>query len=160
MFSIKSVQGNPGGEIVTRVGKTVQNTPVLTVRSSIKHQANSLNLYAEDLVNTHAGSMIAVFINLSGYEPCLVDSVDHILLVSSIPFWFYSSSVPSSPEFPKLQGSPVETSDLASLSSLSLVVGFCTHTHLLLEEARELLLKFVINSKYLHLFLCHALYFL
>jgi hypothetical protein len=136
MFSIKSVQGNPGGEIVTRVGKTVQNTPVLTVRSSIKHQANSLNLYAEDLVNTHAGSMIAVFINLSGYEPCLVDSVDHILLVSSILSDSYSLPPPLLRGFSTSKGRILMLIiNLDSLSSQCMAVALCTHSHMLSEKA-------------------------
>jgi hypothetical protein len=51
-------QGNPvKGKAFQRISKC---TPVSTVRIPIKHQDNSHNIYAEDLVRTHAGLGLAV----------------------------------------------------------------------------------------------------
>lgn len=45
---------------------------------------NNSNIYAEDLAQTHAGPELATSVSVSPYEPCLVDPVGCILLVSSI----------------------------------------------------------------------------
>ena len=47
-----------------------------------EHQANRYTIYVEDLVQTHVGCMVATSVCVSPHEPCLVDSVCSILLVS------------------------------------------------------------------------------
>lgn len=39
----------------------------------------------EDLIQTHAGSVFATSVSLSPHKPCLIDSVCHVLMVSSTP---------------------------------------------------------------------------
>lgn len=49
-------------------------------------QENTLHnykVYAEDLAPTHPGSMLVSLASVSTYEPCLVESVGHVLLVLS-----------------------------------------------------------------------------
>lgn len=41
--------------------------------------------YTEDLMQANAGFIIATAVSVSPCEPCLVDSVGHVLLVSLIP---------------------------------------------------------------------------
>ena len=64
-----------------------------------EHQVNSHNMHTEDLMQTHAGPVIATLVSVSSCEPCLVDSVGHVLLVSSIPPDSYTLLSPSSIEF-------------------------------------------------------------
>lgn len=52
-------------------------------------------MYAEDLAQTGAGSMIAALVSVSPYETCFANPVDHDLL-----YGFYSASFPSSSEIP------------------------------------------------------------
>lgn len=47
------------------------------------YQANNYNLCAEDLVPTHAHPALGTFVSLSPFEPYLVDSVYHLLLMCS-----------------------------------------------------------------------------
>ena len=42
---------------------------------SFTNQASNHDIHAEDLAQTHAGSVIATSSSVSRYEPCLVDSV-------------------------------------------------------------------------------------
>lgn len=42
-------------------------------------------MYAEDLVQTKAGSMVVASVSVSSIEPCLVDSEDHVLMLSWTP---------------------------------------------------------------------------
>lgn len=59
-----------------------------------KHQIIKLNIYSEDLVTTHAGLKLATSVFVSPNEPCLAVSVDHALLVFSIPSYSYNISSP------------------------------------------------------------------
>lgn len=47
--------------------------PLLEVLQN--HQANSCNMYTEDLVQTLVGSVFATAVSVSPCEPCLVDTV-------------------------------------------------------------------------------------
>lgn len=85
---------------------------------------------------THAGSVLGPPVSVSPCELCLVDSVGHVLLVSSI---HSGPSVFSPP--PLLWRSlisegtgPIETTNLNFLSAHSLAVGLSTYSHLLSEE--------------------------
>lgn len=44
------------------------------------------NKYEEDLVQTHAGSMVVFLISMSPYKPWLVDSLSHVMQVFLTPF--------------------------------------------------------------------------
>jgi hypothetical protein len=57
--------------------------PALTVRNVTKHQANSYNIYSEDLLQAYSRSMLATSVSVSSYELCLADSFSHVLLMSS-----------------------------------------------------------------------------
>lgn len=100
--------------------------PLLVV--SQNHQANSHNIYAEDLSRTHAGPVLADSVSVSPYEPQLVDSVGSVLLMFSIPSDSYS---------PLLHGillssagrDHVETSNLDSF--ILSVMFACRSLHLL-----------------------------
>jgi hypothetical protein len=39
----------------------------------------SYNIYAEDLMQGHTGTLLATSVSVSPYEPCLVDSLGHVL---------------------------------------------------------------------------------
>lgn len=43
-------------------------------------------MYAEDMVQMDAGSLVTTSVSVSLYEPCLAVSVGPVLLVSWIPF--------------------------------------------------------------------------
>lgn len=75
-----------------------QGHTVLTVMSPTK-TPNSHNKYTEDLMQTLASPLFAASVSVKPHEPCLVDSVGYVLLVSSIPPDSYSIT---SPSFPKL----------------------------------------------------------
>lgn len=70
----------------------VRDTPGSSVRSLTIYQPNSHVIYEEDLLQTCAGSVFAISVSVSLYDPRLVDSVCHVLLVStssdsySVPF--------------------------------------------------------------------------
>jgi hypothetical protein len=68
---------------VARAGWWVRNMPALTVRNVTKHQANSYNIYSEDLLQAYSRSMLATSVSVSSYELCLADSFSHVLLMSS-----------------------------------------------------------------------------
>lgn len=53
---------------VSRAYKRVRDTPLLLVGVSQKHQANNHNVYVKDLAQTHAGSVIAISVNVSSFE--------------------------------------------------------------------------------------------
>ena len=65
-----------------------------------KHQANNHN--TECLIRTPVVPMLANFISVSPYEPCLVESVGLVLIFSN-NFDSYSLSSPSSLMIPELQ---------------------------------------------------------
>lgn len=65
------------------LGERVRDTLTPTVRSPTKHQVNNHNIYAEDLTQAHAASMIAASVSVSLYEPHLVDSWGCVLLYTS-----------------------------------------------------------------------------
>lgn len=54
------------------------------------HQANNYIIYAEGLAQTCEESVIASLVPVSPYEPCLVDSLDCVLMGSSIPSGLFS----------------------------------------------------------------------
>lgn len=54
--------------------KRARNTPSPTVRSPPNHQADRQNIPEEDLVQTHAGLILAPLVSVGPFEPCLVDS--------------------------------------------------------------------------------------
>jgi hypothetical protein len=81
------------------------------------YQANCHNLFSEGLVQTHTGAVPATSVSVSPYEPCLVDSVGHVLLCAPSPL------TPTLFLPPLSRGSrisdgrdPMETSNLDSLS--------------------------------------------
>ncbi|KAL6040966.1 hypothetical protein STEG23_035942, partial [Scotinomys teguina] len=78
-------------ERVPRSGR-VRDAPVPTVT---KYQANIHNTY-RGYVQTHAGYIFAASLSMSPYEPYLVDSVGHVLLVFSISSEPYKFSSPFS----------------------------------------------------------------
>jgi hypothetical protein len=61
-------QGNLTGVNVSRLGKRVIDTPAPTICSPRKHKANSHNIYEDDLVQTHAGPVLAPSVSVSKYE--------------------------------------------------------------------------------------------
>lgn len=76
-------------------------------------------MYVEDLVLIPVGSVLAAFISVSSYVPCLVDSGGLFLLVFTIPSGSYnlsSSSFTGFPEPGKGVGTLMEMCHLDSLS--------------------------------------------
>lgn len=67
---------------VPRAGKTVRDSPYSHCWDFHKLH---INVYTEDLVLTHTGSLFVTPNSVSASEPCLVDSVDHVLPVSLTP---------------------------------------------------------------------------
>lgn len=60
------------------------------------------NIVAEDTSQTHTGPLIVSSVSVSPWDPCLVDSVDCVILV---PFSdSYNPSSPSSARLPKFRG--------------------------------------------------------
>lgn len=81
---IQAGQDNPEGKEhqgQARVGD--RPPPLLGVPQN--HQANSHDIHTEDLVQIHAYTMLAASVSVRPCEPCLVDSMDHVFLVSPIP---------------------------------------------------------------------------
>lgn len=69
-------------------------------------------------MKTHAGSMHAVLVSVSPGEPCLVDSVGQVLLVSSIiPECNLQSLFPLLSGFPQSPRDQMESSNLDTLST-------------------------------------------
>lgn len=102
---INAGQYNPIGEKESQEHtkeSDIHPLPVLGVTQ--EHQATSRNICTEDLVQTPAGLVLDTSVSVSPCDPCLVDSVDHVLLVSSIPFDSYNFSLPSCMGFPELRG--------------------------------------------------------
>ena len=62
----------------------MKESETLPFHSKEPHKNTKLTTitYAEDPVQTYAGSVIAASVSVSPYKPCLVDSVGHVLLVS------------------------------------------------------------------------------
>ena len=83
---------------VLRAEKESRTPPLPVLGAPHKHQANNHNIYAEDIVQTHAGSVIAASVSVSLYEPCLVDSVDFFSWCS-LPSGSYNLFSPSSTGF-------------------------------------------------------------
>lgn len=100
----KTWESNAVGENVPRADKRVEDSPTPIVRNSTKTETNNHSKYAEDLLQTHAGSGLTVSVSVITYEPYLIDSVGNVLLVSSIPSNSYSFSSASSVGFPNLWG--------------------------------------------------------
>lgn len=59
---------------VPKARKRVKDTLTFTVRSSTETPSNYQNIYTEDLVQIHAGAMLATPVSVSLYEPCLDNS--------------------------------------------------------------------------------------
>ena len=72
--------------------------------------------------------MLVPLVSVSSFEPCLIDSVGHILLVFFIPSDFHNLFFPSSAGFPKLQEKG-HGEDLQFGASISLMFG-CGSLHL------------------------------
>lgn len=49
-----------------------------------KHESNSYNISTEDLLLTLACPVIVAAVYMIPYEPCLVDTVSHALLVNPL----------------------------------------------------------------------------
>lgn len=80
--------------------------------------------------------MLATLVSVSIYALCWVDSVGHVLQLSSIPANSYNISIPSSSGFSEENKGriPVETSNSDSFSTWCLAVGLSISSHLLPEE--------------------------
>lgn len=87
---IETGRGNPmwGGASRTCKGSEIQLLPLLGVPQI--HQVDNLNTWAEDLVQTSVGPLLAASVSVRLCELCLVDLLGLVLLVSSIPNYFYS----------------------------------------------------------------------
>lgn len=71
-------------------------------------------------MQTLVGPGLAVSVSVSPWEPCLVGSMGHVLLVFSTLFDPLQSPPPSPMRFPELQGEGLtETSNLDTLSIMS-----------------------------------------
>ena len=82
-------QGNTVGGRVLRAGKRELEIHLFSLFGI--PQANRLKIYSEDLMQTHSDRILGeVF--LSPHEACSVESVDHVLLVPSIPSDSYNLS--------------------------------------------------------------------
>ena len=131
---VKDRQGNPrrGKDSAEQVHMTeTYLLSLLEVPSN--HQAMT---HTEDLMQTLVGPVPAISVSVSPYEYCWVDSVDHIILVSSITSESYSLSCPSSlgGKCPS-RGTQLNISNLDPYLVECLAVGLCTCSHLLPEEA-------------------------
>jgi len=63
----------------------MSQTPMLPLlQVPQKHQANKHNIFAEDLVQIHIGSLIVTSVSASPCEPCLVDFVGYDFLEFSL----------------------------------------------------------------------------
>lgn len=64
-YYIEVQHGNPvGGKWSQEQVKESETTPCPLLGVSQTHQANNLNIYVEDLAQTHAGYMIAASVSL------------------------------------------------------------------------------------------------
>lgn len=71
---------------VPKTGKSVTDSPAPTVRSSAKKtKLHNLNIYAEDLRQTHTGSLIVSSVSMNFYEHCLVDFVGFLVVPMTHP---------------------------------------------------------------------------
>lgn len=64
--------------------KTSATLPLPLLGVPQNYQANNYNIYAEDLVHTCEGSVVASLVPVKSYDPSLVDSLDCVLMGSSI----------------------------------------------------------------------------
>ena len=99
-----------------------------------KHQASNCNMYEEDLVQTHADSLLVASVSVRPCEPCLVDLGGHALLVSPIFSDSYNLSSSSSMWLLSFEGR--ELKDASNLESLC-TVSACASLHLFLSAARR-----------------------
>lgn len=98
---INTGKGNTtGGKDSQEKAKESRDIPASTVRDPTETPALSCGIYAEDLAQTHAGHLLATSASVSPCQPCLVGSVDPVLLVSSILFDSHSFSLSSSRKIP------------------------------------------------------------
>lgn len=84
---------------VSRADKRLRDTHFHCLESYI---ADSANVYIEDLVQMLAVLVLVPSVSVRPYEICFVDSVGHVLLMSSIPSDSYNLFSSSSSSFPKL----------------------------------------------------------
>lgn len=78
--------------------------------------------------------MFATLVSMSSYESCLVDSVDLVLLVSSIHAVLYKACYPMRREsLAELQGWRTN-GDLKFRPPAYQTMDLCIHSHLLLDE--------------------------
>lgn len=70
---------------VSKAGERVRNTFTSMVRSPTRTPSYTTITYAENLGQTLTGSMSLTLVFVGPYEPCLVDSLGHVFLVSWFP---------------------------------------------------------------------------
>lgn len=80
--NIKAGGGNPEREKGPESKRKIRRCPILTARDK-NPKLNNHNIYAENLAQAH--SEIATSVSVSPFEPCLLDSVGLVLLVSLTP---------------------------------------------------------------------------
>ena len=79
---IKTGQGNSvGGRGSQAQAKESETPPFPLFGIPQEHH----KLYAEDLVLTHTGPVLVVSVSVSSHEPCLLDSLGCVVLVSLTP---------------------------------------------------------------------------
>lgn len=81
-----------GGKESKKLAKELEAHPLPLLGALQKHQANSRGIYTEDLLQTQADPVLAASFSASPFEPCLIDSVGYVLLVSPIPSDSYGLS--------------------------------------------------------------------
>ena len=87
-------------------------------------------MYTEDLVETHAVPVLAILVTVRPYEPCLANSVGHILLISSTFPDSYSLHSPSSVGLPNLLGEgPKKTSNVSVFGDLHPLTSSAEGSH-------------------------------
>lgn len=77
------------------------------------------------------------YASVNPYEPCLLDTVGHVLLVPPNPSELYIFP-PSSKEFPNILQEGPDGDLQFKLSLLNVSLNLCTRPHLLMEEASTL----------------------
>lgn len=115
---IEAWQENLIGWKVSQEMARVRDIPI--VKESHKNtKLNNHHMYAEELVQTRVGFIIAILVSLSPGEACLVNLVGRILLVFYITSDSYNLSTlpPSQHSLSSLGRDQMETSNLDSLCS-------------------------------------------
>lgn len=114
---------------------------ILTFSSLTKCYANNYNIYTKNVMYTYVGAVYAASISVSSYLPCLVNSVAHVLPLSSIPSAYCSIPTPSSMGFPELcwEGFDGDLKFRLCLCNGWLYVEYlCTCSPMMTEQASQL----------------------